>query len=75
MNTLLIIHLIVSVTVTFIAFLYEDKITLHELIFMSFICLLPIVNLFILLFYLKKIYITCFKDTRLYEYLKDKFNK
>ena len=74
MNTLIITHLVISVILTIIAFLYEKKITIYELMFMTLICSLPIVNLFILLFYLKKTYEKCFKQTRLYEYLKYKFN-
>lgn len=75
MEQLLFAHLIISFITIILVFLGEKKITVYELLIISLVCSIPIVNLYFLTSYLLEISISFFKKTRLYEFLKALFNK
>lgn len=74
MVDLLIAHLIISFITIILVFLGEKKITVYELLIISLVCSLPLVNLYFLTNCIIDIFILYFKKTRLYEYLKALFN-
>ena len=74
MVDLLIAHLIISFITIILVYLKEKKITVYELLIISLVCSIPVVNLYFLTSYLLELTISLFKKTRLYEYLKALFN-